>query len=122
MKSPKQILAALAVTYAVSLSAHADCELPPAPSKVPDAGTASEQEMVTALQTLKQYNGDVDTYLKCLEFEAKQNRLSRVEQDKMHNAAVDTLQKIADKLNAQVRAFKAKNGLSAASSGVALNR
>jgi len=26
--------------------------------------------MVTAMQTLKEYNGDVDTYTKCLEFEA----------------------------------------------------
>jgi hypothetical protein len=110
MKSRKRILAALAITYAVSLAAHADCVLPPAPSKVPDGNTASEQEMVTAMQTLKEYNGDVDTYLKCLEFEAKQNRLSRGDQEKMHNAAVDQLQKIADKFNAQVRTFKAKKG------------
>jgi hypothetical protein len=110
MKSPKRILAALAVAYAVSLSAHADCVLPPAPSKVPDGSTASEQEMVTAMQTLKQYNGDVDTYLKCLDFEAKQNKLTRSDQERMHNAAVDTLQKIADKFNAQVRTFKAKSG------------
>lgn len=122
MKSPKRILAALAATYAVSLSAHADCDLPPAPSKVPDGSTASEQEMVTALQTLKQYNGDVDTYLKCLDFEAKQNRLNRGEEERMHNAAVDVLQKIADKFNAQVRTYKAKNGSPAASAGVALNR
>ena len=47
--------------------------------------------MVTAMQTLKEYNGDVDTYLKCLEFEAKQNRLSAGDQEKMHNLAVDTL-------------------------------
>jgi hypothetical protein len=62
------------------------------------------------MQTLKQYNGDVDTYLKCLEFEAKQNRLSRGEQEKMHNTAVDTLQKVATKFNEQVRTFKAKSG------------
>ena len=82
MKSPKRMLAALAVAYSVSLAAHADCVLPPAPSKIPDGKTASEQEMVTAMQTLKEYNGDVDTYLKCLEFEAKQNRLSAGDQEK----------------------------------------
>jgi len=110
MNSPKRILLAVALAYAASLPAHADCVLPPAPSKIPDGSTASAQEMVTAMQTLKQYNGDVDTYLKCLEFEAKQNRLSRSDQEKMHNTAVDTLTKVADKFNAQVRTFKAKSG------------
>jgi hypothetical protein len=66
--------------------------------------------MVTAMQTLKEYNGDVDTYLKCLEFEAKQNRLSAGDQEKMHNLAVDTLTKVAGKFNEQVRNFKSKSG------------
>ena len=110
MRSPKRMLAALAVAYAVSVTAQADCVLPPAPSKIPDGKTASEQEMVTAMQTLKEYNGDVDTYAKCLEFEAKQNRMSRLDVDRMHNAAVEALQKIAAKFNEQVRTFKAKSG------------
>jgi hypothetical protein len=110
MKSPKRTLAALAVAYSVSLAAHADCVLPPAPSKVPDGKTASEQEMVTAMQTLKEYNGDVDTYLKCLDFEAKQNHMSSSDTEKLHNAAVDTLTKIAGKFNEQVRTFKSKSG------------
>ena len=105
------VLAALAVAYAVSMTAYADdCVLPPAPSKVPDAATASEQEMVSAMETLKQYNGDVDTYLKCLDFEAKQNRLSKPEEERRHNDAVDAMTKIANKFNEQVRAFKAKKG------------
>jgi len=104
------MLVALAAAYSVSLAAHADCVLPPAPSKVPDGKTASEQEMVTAMQTLKEYNGDVDTYLKCLDFEAKQNHISAGDQEKMHNAAVDALQKIASKFNEQVRTFKSKSG------------
>jgi hypothetical protein len=110
MKSPQRTLAALAVAYSVSLAAHADCVLPPAPSKIPDGKTASEQEMVTAMQTLKEYNGDVDTYLKCLDFEVKQNHISSGDQEKLHNTAVDTLQKIATKFNEQVRTFKSKSG------------
>lgn len=110
MKSPKWMLAAAAAAYCVSLAAHADCVLPPAPSKIPDGNSASEQEMITAMQTLKEYNADVDTYLKCLEFETKQNRLSAGDQEKMHNTAVDTLQKVASKFNEQVRSFKAKKG------------
>ena len=110
MNSPKRILLAVALTYAASLPAHADCVLPPAPSKIPDGSTASQQEMVTAMQTLKEYNGDVETYLKCLDFEAKQNHISSGDQEKLHNTAVDTLQKIATKFNEQVRTFKTKSG------------
>jgi hypothetical protein len=110
MNSPKRILLAVALAYAASLPAHADCVLPPAPSKIPDGNTASQQEMLQAMNTLKEYNGDVDTYLKCLDFEAKQNRLSSSDQEKMHNNAVDTLQKVASKFNEQVRTFKSKSG------------
>ncbi len=110
MNSPKRTLLALALAYAASLPAHADCVLPPPPSKIPDGSTATQQEMVTAMNTLKEYNGDVDTYTKCLEFEAKQNHLSKADEERMHNSAVDTLQKVANKFNEQVRTFKAKNG------------
>ena len=110
MKSGKRMLAVAAAAYCFSLAAHADCVLPPAPSKIPDGNTASEQEMVTAMQTLKEYNGDVETYTKCLEFEAKQNRLSHTDEERMHNTAGDTLTKIAAKFNEQVRTFKAKSG------------
>jgi len=110
MKSRKWMLAAAAAACCFSLAAQADCVLPPAPSKIPDGSTASEQEMITAMQTLKEYNADVDTYLKCLQFETKQNRLSAGDQEKMHNTAVDTLQKVAAKFNEQVRTFKSKKG------------
>jgi hypothetical protein len=110
MNPPKRILLAVALAYAASLPAHADCVLPPAPSKIPDGSSASEQEMLTAMQTLKEYNGDVETYAKCLEFEAKQNRMSHMDAEKMHNTAVETLQKVAAKFNEQVRTFKAKSG------------
>ena len=110
MKPPKWMLAAAAAACCFSLAANADCVLPPAPSKIPDGSTATQQEMVTAMNTMKEYNGDVDTYTKCLEFEAKQNRLSHADEERMHNAAVDTLQKVAAKFNEQVRTFKSKKG------------
>ena len=110
MNSPKRILLAVALTCAVSLPAYADCVLPPAPSKIPDGNSASEQEMLTAMNTLKEYNGDVETYTKCLEFEVKQSRLSHSDEERMHNSAVDTLQKVAARFNEQVRTFKAKKG------------
>ncbi|MGH8290255.1 MAG: hypothetical protein ACREV7_14720 [Steroidobacteraceae bacterium] len=113
MKSPKRILAlaALSAACAVSLQAHADdCRLPPAPSKIPDGNTATQQEMITAMETIKQYNGDVQTYLKCLDFEARQNQLSVSDQMSLHNAAVDQLTHVADEFNSQVKTFQAKHG------------
>src|SRR3954469_927474 len=93
---------------AFTLPAFADCALPTAPGKVPDGSSAKEPEMVAAMQTLKQYDSDVNTYVKCLEFEAKQNRLSREEQARRHNQAMDSLTATAAKFNEQVRLFKAK--------------
>ena len=109
MSPLKRILLAT-MAYTASLAAHADCVLPPAPSRIPDGATASKEEMLTAMQTMKDYNGDVDTYNKCLDFEAKQNHLSHSDVERMHNTAVDTLQKVVSKFNEQVRTFKAKNG------------
>jgi hypothetical protein len=96
------------VASAFTLPAFADCALPTAPAKVPDGATAAEADMVAAMQTLKRYDTDVNTYVKCLEFEAKQNRLSREEQARRHNAAMDSLTQTAAKFNEQVRVFKAK--------------
>ena len=93
-----------------ALPAMADCTAPVAPSKVPDGSTAAEADMVAAMQTLKRYDADVNTYVKCLEFEAKQNRLSHEEQARRHNQAMDSLTAIAAKFNEQVRVFKAKSG------------
>lgn len=93
-----------------ALPAWGGCTLPPPPSKVPDGVNATEQQMLAAMQTLKRYNTDVSNYVKCLEFEANQNRLSREEQARQHNAAIDGLQAVAAKFNEQVRVFKSKSG------------
>ena len=99
-------LAIVASTF--TLPAFADCALPTAPTKIPDGANASESEMVAAMQTLKRYDADVNTYVKCLEFEAKQNRLSRDEQARRHNQAMDSLTQTAAKFNEQVKVFKSK--------------
>jgi hypothetical protein len=92
----------------LALPAHGGCALPLAPSKFPDGATASEPELLAAMQTLKRYSIDVSNYLKCLEFEASQQRLSREDQAARHNAAVDGLQATSVKFNEQVRLFKAR--------------
>jgi hypothetical protein len=109
MMRRRQKLFALLIAAGAALPAWSGCTLPPPPSKVPDGTNATEQDMVAAMQTLKRYNTDVSNYVKCLEFEANQNRLSRDEQARQHNAAIDGLQTVAAKFNEQVRLFKAKN-------------
>lgn len=111
MLTSKYLVVAMLVACGAACEAGAEeCVRPPAPSKIPDGGSASQQEMLTAMQTMKEYNNDVSTYLKCLEFEAKQNHLSSSEVERRHNSALEELTKIADRFNQQVRTFKAKSG------------
>ena len=104
------LCAAFAATILTALPALADCTLPPPPSKIPNGSTASEQDMIAAMNTLKEYNGDVTVYLKCLDYEVKQNRMPSNVRDAKNNSAVTELQAVADKFNQQVRVFKAKHG------------
>jgi hypothetical protein len=112
MRIPCRVIRAALIAAAVAsaLPAYADCVLPASPSKVPDGNSANEQEMITAMQTLKQYDGDVTVYLKCLEFEQKQNHMTALDREAKHNQAVAALEKVASKFNEQVRLFKAKHG------------
>jgi hypothetical protein len=110
MTRPKQMCAAVLLAAVVSaLPAHADCVLPPPPSKIPDGASATEQQMISAMQTLKEYDGDVNVYLKCLEFEERQNRLSPGEHTRQHNVAVSQEEKVAGQFNEQVKVFKSKH-------------
>lgn len=110
MKTSKQLLAVLSIGCLMSApAAFANCGMPSAPSKIPDGATASMQVMVTAMQTVKEYNHDVDTYLKCLDFEARQNQLSSGNAVSLHNAAVERLKRVTAKFNKQVRIFKSRH-------------
>jgi ABC-type Fe3+ transport system substrate-binding protein len=102
-------------------AAHAECAYPKSPDAVPDGSTASEQEMVAAMGQFKQYNSDVEAYLKCLDDETATRVKDaggstgtilqiKAMQSKKHNSAVDELQTAATKFNAQIRAFKSKKG------------
>lgn len=103
------ILATVAMACAVSAPAYANCHLPPAPSKIPDGATASKQQMITAMQTIREYNHDVQTYLKCLDFEVHQNQVSPGDQVSLHNAAVSQMRRIATEFNRQVHIFRSKH-------------
>jgi hypothetical protein len=99
----------LAGTLLYTLCAAADCVLPAPPSRIPDGTSASEQEMLAAMKTLKQYNDDVGEYTRCLEFQERQHRISDDDHEKRRDDALTTLATVAARFNEQVRRFKARH-------------
>ncbi|MGB6307442.1 MAG: hypothetical protein WBF89_06575 [Steroidobacteraceae bacterium] len=75
------------------------CHGPNAPASFPEPATATEQDILAAQQSVKQYLSDMETTLKC--FDAAHN-------DNAHNTAVDDMQKVATKFNTVLRAYKAR--------------
>lgn len=109
-----KLAAALALGVA-SLSVQADCPYPKAPATIPNGATASEAEMVAAMQAFKAYNDEVSAFGNCLEDETKDRAVGTAQlmqlktmQAKKHNAALAELQEKARLFNEQVRIFKAK--------------
>lgn len=98
----------LAVMLLFAVPASANCVLPAAPSRIPDGNSATEQEMVAAMHTLKQYNDDVTEYTQCLEFERRLNHIGFDAGEKLRAVALTTLATVADRFNEQVRRFKAR--------------
>lgn len=106
--------AALALAV-FSVAAQAECAYPKAPATIPDGKTASESEMVAAMQAFKAYNEEVNAFGTCLEQETKEKAAGSAQlmqlktlQAKKHNAAVAELQSKAKEFNEQVRIFKSK--------------
>jgi hypothetical protein len=109
-----------AFALAAAFTAQADCTFPKAPDGIPDGKTASEAEMIAAMTAFKQFNGEVTSYLTCLEKETADKISSaggatssvvqiKSMQSKKHNAALADLKEITGKFNEQVRVFKSRN-------------
>jgi predicted outer membrane protein len=112
----------LTVSIMVALAAgpacaSADCTAPNATAiAIPDGSTATRDQMVAAQRAVKAYDTAVKAYGDCLQQQldaqvsagANKQQLS-VQYDKMNNDQVDKLQKLADKFNEELRAFKARN-------------
>lgn len=100
----------------------AECIYPKAPASIPDGATATEDEMLSGMKAVKEYNAAVSAYLSCLDMEM-QSRIEtagvdappdqvaqiRAIQAKRHNAAVEELQSHADRFNEQVKIYKARS-------------
>ena len=100
---------------ACAATAQAECAFPKSPASIPDGKTASEAEMVAAMQAFKAYNEEVNAFGACLEEETKNKAAGTAQlmqlktmQTKKHNAAIDELQSKAKLFNEQVRIYKSK--------------
>lgn len=101
---------------ALPVSARADCTAPAGAVQIPDGTTATRDQMVAAQRAVKAYDTAVKNYGDCLqhELDAKVAGGGNKEQleaqyDRLNNAEVDKLQRLAGKFNDELRAFKAKN-------------
>lgn len=74
------------------------CAEPTPPASIPNGKTASKEEMLAKKKEVDKYKRDVEAYLGC---ESNKQRQESVEAD---------LEKVANRFNAEVRAFKAVNG------------
>jgi hypothetical protein len=90
------IFAAVGSLYATAGLADS-CHGPSAPSAFPDPATATEQDILAAQQSVKQYLTDMESVLKCVD--AAHNDLA-------HNTAIDDMQKTAAKFNTVLRAYR----------------
>jgi hypothetical protein len=91
----KKILSVAAAWAVCALPALA-CERPTAPASIPDGKTSSMEEMMAAKKAVDAFKKSMEEYLSCEKSSAKQT------------AAHAELEKVADRFNAEVRAFKAK--------------
>src|SRR5262245_8593146 len=114
MKTTTLKLLVAGAAFAFGSAAYADCSYPKAPDAVPDGKTATEEQMVKAMDALKDYNTAITEYLACLDKDAE-DRVAAVNangpdapkeiaqiksiQNQKHNAAVDELTQHANAFN-----------------------
>jgi hypothetical protein len=83
------------ISSSYALLAHAECHGPTAPATFPESATATEQEILAAQQSVKQYLTQMESQLKCM---SDQNR----------DQAIGEMQKVAAKFNTVLRAYRAR--------------
>jgi hypothetical protein len=114
----------LVVALGTAAHAQAECTYPRSPDAPPDGNTATKEQMVTAAQDFKRYNGEMNSYLDCLKLEmdaaapkdpkklTPEEKKKADDQQKIlvqkNNAAVDELQAVVGRFNEQLKLFKAK--------------
>jgi len=96
-------------------TAFADCKAPDNTVQVPDGATATKEEMIAAQKAVVAYDAAIKSYSDCLQQEQADKIANggdkvklQKEYSKLNNDQVEKAQQLADKFNAELRAFKAK--------------
>jgi cellobiose phosphorylase len=118
----KSLLAAAALAALTLAPAYADCTYPKPPANLPDGNVATLAQMLAAQKSVQAYNGTMNTYLTCIKKQSdatiakqslkltkKQIKSLEIMEIQRNNAAVDQLQKVAKRFNAQVRIYQKKH-------------
>jgi len=98
----KMFLALATIASLISFGALADCVEPASPADPPIGATATRDEMLAAQLAIKTYNSAVVEYTACLE--GTRGAAAKV------NEVVARLESLAERFNAELRAFKQRNG------------
>jgi hypothetical protein len=91
-------IAVITVLLAATALPAMGCDRPAAPDAIPDGKTAAKEEMLASKKQVDAFKTGMEEYLACEKSSAKRD------------AAAAELMKVADRFNAQVKAFKAKEG------------
>jgi hypothetical protein len=94
MKLKFAIIALLAVVAGPALA----CSYPASPGSIPDGKSVSKEVMLAKKKEIDKYKREVEEFLAC---ETNPLKLQ---------SAQDELDRVANRFNAEVRAFKAANG------------
>jgi hypothetical protein len=86
-----------------SHSALADCVPPQPPQRLPDGATASREDMMSAMQTIRDYEAAVKEFSECARHAHNETEMQTADR------AVDKVRMIADKFNSELYAFKKRN-------------
>ena len=89
-------IVSIAVLMAAFAAPALACDRPAAPASIPDGKTAAMEDMMAAKKAVDAFKKGMEEYLTCEKSNAKAE------------AAQKELMKVADRFNAEVRAFKAK--------------
>ena len=109
------------IAVLVAAPAWADCVAPVHNIKMPDGSKATKEEMLATQHAIKDGNAAVNAFADCLKAEQDAKIASGGDQMKddqkqkigaeyanRQNSEVEKLQKLADKFNVELRAYKAK--------------
>ncbi len=112
MKGRHEVIGGLLLAGALSAyGAMGDCEPPGTPPGVPDGAIAPEEELQQASGEVQNYVAETQDFLACLE--ARERSLGEDITDEQradivttYNAAVESMQALADDFNEQVRRYR----------------